>query len=178
MGRLILAVMLLGGATVMGAALADEQQPQTQQQPQAENRDGRWLRAGIREYQRYNDKAANQTLAEVSRGVGTIFYIRGVLDEIWSTVFKARLQEMILNTSKTSADPKAKLNPKLMKGMHGSDGYFAPLWKTDYFNSGFQIDQYVQIISNYLDAHPEKWDQHAQDLIGDAMASAFPAKTE
>jgi len=98
MSRPIIAVALLGAALLTVFAFADEQQPQTQQpqtqqQAQAEKRDGRWLRAGIAEYQRYNDKAANQSLAEVSRGVGTVFYIRGVLDAMWSTAYKAQVQE-------------------------------------------------------------------------------------
>jgi hypothetical protein len=158
--------------------LADAPQAQTQQQPQAENRDGRWLRAGIREYQRFNEKAANQTLAEANQAVDTVYYIRGVLDAIWSITLKAQVQEMVINTSKNTADPKVKLNPNLVQGMRQDDHFFAPLWNTDFTNAGFQIDQYMQIISNFLDAHPDKWDKHAQDLISDAMVAAFPSKAE
>src|ERR1019366_9439433 len=98
-------------------------------------------------------KAENQTVAEMASGVGAFFYVRGVLDATWSTVLKALLQEGIVKSSKNSNDPKMKLPSELLNGMHSSNSYFAPLWKTDYFSANLKSDQYLQLVSNYLDKH-------------------------
>jgi hypothetical protein len=66
--------------------------------------------------------------------------------------------------------------PGELKAMRGDDDYFAPLWNTAFLNSGFDIEQYVQLISNYLEAHLEKWNKRADNLIEDALVDAFPAK--
>jgi hypothetical protein len=163
MGRLIIAFALLGATGLIVSALADEQQPQTQQQEQAGPRDGRWLREGIRDYQRVTDKVANQL--EESQGLRTASYIMGVLDEIRSTVIKAQLQEAVINASKKTADPTSKVDPRLLEEMENDGHYFAPLWNTDFLKSHFQLAQYAQIISKYLDAHPEKWDKEANELL-------------
>jgi hypothetical protein len=101
-------------------------------------------------------------------------YVRGVLDALWSSAFKATVQMAVAGFSKTSNDPKAKLPQSELKYMTASSTYFAPLWKTNFYSSGLQFDQYLQIISNYLDAHPEQWDKHAQDLIEAALLASLP----
>ena len=48
------------------------------------------------------------------------------------------------------------------------------LWKTNFIESEFKFDQYAQIILNYIEAHPEKWDERADELILRALIDTFP----
>jgi len=170
MARLIVAIALLGAiGLTLPALAADEPQTQTLQQPQAGARDGRWLRNGIREYQRYTNRAAS---ADGPAGLAAAYYIRGVLDELTVATLRARVQDRLLNESNNTTDPKAKL------GMRADYDFFAPLWKSGFVDSDLQADQCMQMISNYLDAHPEKWNLPAIQLIEQAMLAAFPPKTE
>ena len=102
MRRALFAIALLTWLT----AFAATDQPATQ--PQETERDGRWLREGIHHYQRLSDKSAPQSVADASEGVGIYFYIRGVLDALWSAALKAKVQEAILANAEKSSDPEVR----------------------------------------------------------------------
>jgi hypothetical protein len=170
MGRFIIA--LIYTLSVCALPVCADERPA--QDAQSEKRDGRWLRDGIREYRRLIEKVPDQTIGAASQGASTVYYIRGVLDVTHSMIVKATVQEVVINTAKSS--PKYKSLSDELMGMHNADNLFAPLWNTDYYEARLQIDQCVQIISNYLDAHPEQWEKSADDLIELALLDKFPVK--
>jgi hypothetical protein len=137
-----------------------------------EERDGAWLRSGIREYEHFQNKD-HQSLADTTLAVATIFYVRGVLDVQLALNTKAIAQGLIIQGSQQLKDPKQKLPQYEIDGMRSSNKFFVPLSQTGFFSAQYSMDQYMQIIKNYLEKHPEKWSKHAYDIIEAAMLDAF-----
>jgi Rap1a immunity proteins len=141
---------------------------------QPERRDGSWLRKHIGEYRRFRDSREPISVEDTADAVLGIGYIRGVLDQLEAAVSRARMQ---VNFAHAAQETKTKIPPEALREMIASAGLFAPLWKTDCFTDDktTTTDQYVQIISSYLDAHPEKSSDPAHKIIEDALRAAFPA---
>ena len=138
-----------------------------------EERDGTWLRTGIRAYEHFQNKD-QQSLADTTRAIGTIFYVRGVLDMQFALTAKAIAQGLIIQGSQQLKDPKQKLPQYEIDGMRSSNKFFAPLSQTEFFSANYSMDQYIQFIKNYLEKHPEKWGKPAYDIIEAAMLNALP----
>ena len=137
--------------------------------------DGRWLRSGLQvnEQHRANDPAATSALAVLA-------YVRGVIDVTNLNISKALMLDKGFQSNQHDAKKqKATTGIVLVTGMwHLSYQAFVPLWNTAYATANLQMDQIDQIVLNFLDAHPEKWDADAHELIISALADKFPAKTE
>lgn len=105
-------------------------------------------------------------------------HARGVLDVMWSAALKARVQATLVANAQKSTDPRLrKLLPELLAQQRVAD-YYAPLWKTEALTGDTLNDQYMQMISNYRDAHPEQWNKQAHDLIELALRDAFAGKVQ
>ena len=139
-----------------------------------EVRDGAWLRSGIREYERSQNKAESQSSAETSRAVATLYYVRGVLDVQYALITKANSQALTIKGSQQLENTKEKLPPCEVDAMRKSNDYFVPLSKTDFFSANYSMAQYMQLIKTYLEKRPEKLSQNAYDIIEAAMFDAFP----
>jgi hypothetical protein len=142
--------------------------------PLQEVRDGAWLRSGIREYERSQNKAESQSSADTSRAVATLYYVRGVLDVQYALITKASAQALTIKGSQQLENTKEKLPQCEVDAMRKGNDYFVPLSKTDFFSANYSMDQYMQVIKTYLEKHPEKLSQHAYDIIEAAMFDAFP----
>jgi hypothetical protein len=140
--------------------------------PSQEVRDGTWLRSGIREYERSENKAESQS--DTSLAVATHYYVRGVLDVQYALITKANAQALTIKGSQQLENAKEKLPQCEVDAMRKGNEYFVPLSKTDFFSANHSIDQYMQIIKTYLEKHPEKLSQQAYDIIEAAMFDAFP----
>jgi hypothetical protein len=142
--------------------------------PVPEVRDGIWLRSGIGEYERSQNKAESQSSADTSRAVATVYYVRGVLDVQYALITKASAQALTIKGSQQLENSKEKLPQCEVDAMRRSNDYFVPLSKTDFFSANYSMDQYIQVIKTYLEKHPEKLSQQAYDIIEAAMFDAFP----
>jgi hypothetical protein len=142
--------------------------------PSQEVRDGTWLRSGIREYERSQNKAESQSLADTSLAVATLYYVRGVLDVQYALITKASAQALTIKGSQQLENSKEKLPQCEVDAMRRGNDYFVPLSKTDFFSANHSMDQYMHVIKTYLENHPEKLSQHAYDIIEAAMFDAFP----
>lgn len=113
----------------------------------------------------------NQSVDELTRGVGAAFFIRGVLDSQMMFVLKASF-----NRPK-GADGKirdiAQLSKAEARQLYDTNTYFAPLWNTRFLAESRALDQDIQIIKNYLEKHPERWGVPALQLIEDAMLESL-----
>jgi hypothetical protein len=147
---------------------------QAAEPPLQEVRDGTWLRSGIREYERSQNKAESQSSADASRAVATVYYVRGVLDVQYALITKANAQGLTIKGSQQLENTKEKLPQCEVDAMRKGNDYFVPLSKTDFFSANYSMDQYMQVIKTYLEKHPEKLSQHAYDIIEAAMFDAFP----
>lgn len=147
---------------------------QAAEPPLQEVRDGTWLRSGIREYERSQNKSESQSSADALRAVATVYYVRGVLDVQYALITKANAQGLTIKGSQQLENPKEKLQQCEVDAMRKGNDYFVPLSKTDFFSAIYSMDQYMQVIRTYLEKHPEKFSQHAYDIIEAAMFDAFP----
>lgn len=134
----------------------------------SEERDGNWLRSGIRAYEHFQNKD-QQSLADTTRAIGIIFYVRGVVDAQFALNTKAITQELIIQGSQQLRDPKKKLPQYEIDSMRSSNKFFVPLSQTGFFSAKYSMEQYVQFIKNYLEKHPEKWGKQADIIIEAAM---------
>lgn len=142
--------------------------------PLQEVRDGTWLRSGIREYERSQNKAESQSSADTSQAMATLYYVRGVLDVQYALITKASAQALTIKGSQQLENAKEKLPQCEVDAMRRANDYFVPLSKTDFFSASHSMDQYMQVIKSYLEKHPEKLSQQAYDIIEAAMFDAFP----
>jgi hypothetical protein len=141
--------------------------------PSPLERDGNWLRSGIREYEHFQNKD-QQSLQNATLAIATIFYVRGVLDMQFSLNTKANVQAMVIQTSQQLKDSKQKLPQCELDSMRSSNKFFVPLSQTEFFSANYSPDQYMQFIKNYLEKHPEKWSKQADAIIEAAMLDAYP----
>jgi hypothetical protein len=159
MRKLALAFLLLISVTMTATAAAPNE------------RDGSWLINGIRQYERNRDRQ-NQSFDEAMLGVRVTGYIRGVLDKEMDIVLRASF-----NIPK-DADGKVidmkKLGQTEARKLYDTNTYFAPLWKTRFLSEERTLDQDIQIIKNYLEKHPDRWNVPAVQLIEEAMLEALP----
>jgi hypothetical protein len=140
--------------------------------PQVE-RNGTWLRSEIRQYEKFQNKEP-QSLADASQAVAIIFYVRGVLDVQFALHTKATVQGLIIQGSQELKNPKQKLPQCDIDCLRTSNKFFVPLSQTEFFAANHSMDQYMQVIKNYLEKHPEKWARTADNIIEWAMLDAFP----
>lgn len=142
-----------------------------------EKRDGRWLREGLRYYKQYLDKDRSLSLPNMGRGTLVAGYVRGVLDLLHSYTVAGIVDEEQLVKWQNSHDPHPKFSADTIKGMQYGVDEYAPLWKTDFNKGQMQFDQTIQVILNYIDAHPERWDDGADLLVGESMVALFAPKS-
>jgi hypothetical protein len=136
------------------------------------DRDGSWLIDGIRQYERTRDRVQNQSADELARTYMITGYIRGVLDVQAMLVLKADFYRPKDANGKLT--DITKLSKAEVQKIHDTSTYFVPLSDTRYYVvQDMTFDQSVQIIKNYLEKHPERWNVYAFQLIEDALLESL-----
>ncbi len=136
--------------------------------------DGRWLRTGIQFYEKLQAglRDTNAPLTHVDSDNAIMFtsYYRGTLDI--ELLHAATGDAWIAGA--TEAGRLKRIPSDEAKGVKMGINMMSPLVNTGILERNYEFDQYVQILKNYLEKHPEMWNQSAPNVIEFALRDAFP----
>jgi hypothetical protein len=138
-------------------------------------RNGDWLMAGIRVFDRIQSGQGTVT-SEDANQVNLVFgYIRGVLDVQHTNVLKALVAQGVIQQARKE---HAKINPAVLEEQDKAANWYAPLWHSEFFTTEMTADRMMGIVRVYLEKHPEKWAKHADELIEAVFLDALSPKPE
>jgi hypothetical protein len=139
-------------------------------------RDGRWLKAGIQQYETFQaaqkDHSIPLSVEDAGGAMMFVGYFRGVLDVHYSLAMRARY----LTEGANKAREEKRASREWARGSNDGMWVLVPLARSEFPDRKYELDQYAQMLKNYLEKHPEKWDTDAETLIEYMLWETFPQK--